>query len=85
MTKNKKDQKLRNKYHFGDGKAKAMKYFDLIMQYYKNSHVSVIEIFQKKKKLNKNECSRSRYQNMSHEKKRKRKEYLRNYNFIKLL
>lgn len=28
MTKNKKDQKLRNKYHFGDGKAKAMKYFD---------------------------------------------------------
>ena len=50
----------------------------LIRQGYNNSHVTIIEIFQKKTKRKK-EYKRDRYKILSEEKKQKRKEYLRSY------
>ena len=53
MIRQERLETKKSKHHFGGGSAKAIQYFGFTSQDYQNSHVSTIEIYQKKKKREK--------------------------------
>ena len=81
MIRQERLETKKSKYHFGGGSAKAIQYFGFTSQNYQNSHVSTIEICQKKKKREKIGI-KSRYRNISDEKKNKKKKRRSNKNII---